>query len=76
MLLVLINTLILLVGIGIPIVALFWKHFALKPGESARAILATIAGMVGLAVFFLQSYIMSTELGQNVITVIQMWLGG
>lgn len=75
MLLLLINAVILLGGVSIPIVAIFWKHFADKPSESIRALIATVAGMLGLAVFFLQVFAMSFESGQNLITMIGIWLG-
>jgi hypothetical protein len=75
MLIVLVNALILLAGIGIPVAALFWKNFADKPSESIRALIATFAAMVGLAVFFLQTYIMTFGLEENLITITRTWLG-
>jgi predicted membrane-bound spermidine synthase len=74
MLLVLVNIFILLVGIGISLSALFWKHSALRPSEAIRAFIATIVGMSGLALFFFQSFIMTTQPGENVITLFQAWL--
>lgn len=74
MLVLLINALILLSGVSISVIALFWKHFANKPSESLRATIATIAGMVGLAIFFSQTYIMTFELGQNLVTILGTWL--
>lgn len=61
-------------GIGLSLGALFWKHFAKRPAESVRASIATIIGMIGLGIFFLQVSIMTAEPGQNVITIIQTWL--
>lgn len=71
----LINSLILLVGIGIPLSVLFWKHFARRPKESVRAFIATIVGATGLIVFFLQVAILTAKPGENLITMIQQWLG-
>jgi phage tail protein X len=75
MLLVLTNIFILLTGIGFPIGALCWKHFAHTSKESIRAAIATTIGIIGLSLFFLQTFIMTTHTGENVITLIKMWLG-
>jgi hypothetical protein len=76
MILVLINALILLFAIGMPISALLWKNFAKSPSESIRATIATFAGMVGLALFFIQVFIMTAETGKNIITMLIVWFGG
>jgi hypothetical protein len=74
MLQMLINSIILLVSIGIPISGLFWKHFAKRPKESIRAVIATVIGTLGLIVFFLQVAIMTNKLGENLITILIEWL--
>jgi len=66
------NSLILLFAIGLPIGSLFWKHFAKRPGESIKAIIATILGMLGMALFFIQVALM-TATDQNVITILIEW---
>lgn len=76
MLLVLVNIIILLLGIAGPISILFWKHFSKTPGEYARATIATLISMLGLAVFFTQTLIMTTQPGENIITIIINWLSG
>jgi hypothetical protein len=75
MLQMLINSLILLGSLGIPVGALFWKHFARRPKEFTRAFVATIVGTLGLIVFFLQVAVMTTKLGENLITMLITWLG-
>ncbi len=74
--LILINSLILLGAIGISLGALFWKHFAKRPGENVRAFIATFIGTVGIIIFLLQVAIMTTEAGQNLITILIEWLSG
>jgi hypothetical protein len=74
MVLFLINSVILLAGIGIPLGMIFWKYFAKRPKESLRAIITTVVGTLGLAIFFLQVFAMSTLAGQTIITLIQLWL--
>ena len=72
--LVLINTLILLGAIGISLGALFWKHFAKRPAENVRAFIATFIGTVGVIIFLLQVTVMTTKIGQNLITILIEWL--
>lgn len=66
------NSLILLFAIALPIGSLFWKHFAKRPGESIKAIITTVSGMFGMALFFIQVAIM-TATNQNVLTIILEW---
>lgn len=69
-----INSVILLGSAFLPIGALFWKHFARRPSESIRAVIATVACIIGMGLFFLQVAIMTVEQNQNVITVLKAWL--
>lgn len=70
--LMLINSLILLFALSLPIAGLFWKHFA-SAGESLKAIAATITGILGLALFFMQVAIMTAMHDQNIITIFISW---
>lgn len=74
--LILVNSLILLGAIGISLGALFWKHFAKRPAENVRAFIATFIGTIGIIVFLLQVAIMTTDTGQNLITLLIQWLSG
>ena len=73
--LILINSLILLGAIGIALGALFWKHFARKPKESVRAAVATFVGTLSMVTFLFQVGIMTTQAGQNLVTILLEWLG-
>ena len=69
----LINSLILLAGIAIALGGLFWKNFAKRPGERTRAVIATIIGTIGMAIFFGYVAFLTYEPDQNIITFIKDW---
>ncbi len=72
--LMLVNSLILLFAISLPITGLFWKYFSKSTGESARAAIATVISMFGLALFFIQVAIMTAIPNENAITMLIQWL--
>jgi len=63
---------VLLGGLSISFVGLFWKSFAKRPGEKARALIATLVGAFGLIIFFSYVSFLTLKPGEDLIKFIEL----